>query len=391
LLLLRLLARERGSGYRTGREERLRDRVTRPVDPGEQLEERSGHRGSRDVVDLAVLEVGAEPAEDPLGRAGRPRDPVDRGRTGAEAVERCPRERGGADELLGDCERLERRAVAAHVRLERAAGLEQRDELVGAHRVVLREADGNRIARADDTYGRRGALEVQAELEELVRLAVRHGRVGTALEAVRPVPKLLEERVRAANGSPAVRAADDEEQPVDRLPHLTRDLLPDGAGVLAREGDAARDGARVAVVPEHPLGDVLRRVRVVVLAVRRLIPEERDDPLPGLAVVGDLGVEEGVVVDVEQARAVLRALDEAPDPVERLRDPAQHPARPWSASAPGRRSRPPPPDAPRGTVLSGPVFPYCALRPRAMSDAPGTCGRVIRAPMCPCCRRPATS
>ncbi len=338
-----------------GSEERLRDRVTRPVDPAEQLEERPGHPGSGDVVDLAVLEVGAEPAEDPLGRAGRPRDPVDGRRARAEAVEGRPWERGGANELLGDRQRLEGRAVAADVRLERAARLEQRDQLVGAHRVVLREADRDRVARADDAYRRRCALEVQAELEELVGLAVRHRRVGAALEAVRPVPELLEERVRPADRRTPVRAADDEEEPVDRLPHLARDLLPDGARVLARERDAAGDGARVAVVPQHPLGDVLSRVRVVVLAVHRLVSEERDDPLPRLAVVGDLRVEHGVVVDVEQARAVLRALDVARDPVERLGDAAEHQPRtqvsllppPWdefTTSDPSRsavRVRPP--------------------------------------------------
>ena len=77
-------------------------------------------------------------------------------------------------------------------------------------------------------------------------------------------------------------------------------------------------------MPEHPLGDVLGRVRVVVLAVCRLVAVERDDPLPGLSVVADLGVEERVVVHVEEARAVLRALDVAADPVEALRDTAEH-------------------------------------------------------------------
>ena len=79
--------------------------------------------------------------------------------------------------------------------------------------------------------------------------------------------------------------------------------------------------------------DVLGSERVEVLVVDVVLPELGDEPVPHLAVVRDVRVEERVIVDVEQPRHVLGTLDVARRPVQRLGDPTKH--RP----APRRRPR----------------------------------------------------
>ena len=186
------------------------------------------------------------------------------------------------------------------------------------------ERDGDRVARGDDPDRLRRPFELEAEPDELVRIAVGHRRIRRALEEVGAVAELLEERVRPARDGAPVRAAHEQEQLVDRLPHLAGDLLAHRAGVLARERDAVGDRVGVAVVPEHPVAHVDRGRLVVVLPVALLVAEQLHDLEPRLPAILDLGVEERVEVDVEEARDVLGALDVARRPVERFGDPAQH-------------------------------------------------------------------
>jgi hypothetical protein len=208
--------------------------------------------------------------------------------------------------------------VTLHVRLEGAARLEERDQLPGARRIGAVEGDGDRVARGDDPDGLRRAFELEAEPDELVGIAVRHRGVRRALEEVGAVAELLEERVRPARDGATVGAAHEQEQLVDRLPHLARDLLAHRAGVLAGERDAVGDRVGVAVVPEHPVADVDRGRLVVVLPVALLVAEQLHDLEPRLPAILDLGIEQRVEVDVEEARDVLGALDVARRPVERL-------------------------------------------------------------------------
>ena len=172
---------------------------------------------------------------------------------------------------------------------------------------------------------------------------MRHRRVRRALEEVSAVAELLEERVRPARDGATVGAAHEQEQLVDRLPHLARDLLAHRAGVLARKRDAVGDRIGVAVVPEHPVAHVDRGRLVVVLAVALLVTEQLHDLEPRLPAILDLGVEERVEVDVEEARDVLGALDVARRPVERFGDPAQHRRAPHLCHARTHVSLLPPP------------------------------------------------
>ena len=183
------------TGMAPAREERLRERVAGAVDADEQLAELCCDGRSGRVA--RAPRTRARRASRPSTRCGGAWSPAIRSTAVAhdsQAVEDGAGEGRGADELLRDREGLERRPAPADVRLERAARLQQRDQLEDALRVVLREQDGDRIAGADDAGRRRGALEVEAELDELVRIAVRHRRVGAALEAVRAVSEVLEER-----------------------------------------------------------------------------------------------------------------------------------------------------------------------------------------------------
>ena len=232
---------------------------------------------------------GDEPSDDAVRRSLVARDPRDGIEAAREAVPHGAREVGRADQLLRDRDRLEQRAVTLHVRLEGAARLEQRDQLPGARRIGAVERDGDRVARGDDPDRLRRPFELEAEPDELVRIAVRHRRVRRALEEVGAVAELLEERVRPARDGATVRAAHEQEQLVDRLPHLAGDLLAHRAGVLARERDAVGDRIGVAVVPEHPVAHVDRGRLVVVLrgsaprhrAAARSGATSARDPRPG--------------------------------------------------------------------------------------------------------------
>ena len=213
-----------------------------------------------------------------------------------------------------------------HERLEGAARLEQRDQLPGPGRIVAVEREGRGVAGGDDAHRRRGTLEQQPESDELVRVAVGHGGVGGALEEVGAVAEILEEGARPARDGAPVRAPDEQEQLVDRLPHLARDLLAHRARVLARERDAVDHRVRVALVPEHPVAHVDRGRLVEVLRVALLVAEQLHDLEPRLTPIVHLHVEQRVEVHVEDARDVLCALDVARRPVQRLGDPAQHQA-----------------------------------------------------------------
>ena len=97
---------------------------------------------------------------------------------------------------------------------------------------------------------------------------------------------------------------------------------PRAAGVLPCRADGARDRARERQILRQELG---HRVGVGIGAdLGRAHAHRLEQGTAHRRLVGALVLEQEVVVHVEQPRRVFGALDVATDPVERLRDPAQH-------------------------------------------------------------------
>src|SRR5919108_858938 len=118
-------------------------------------------------------------------------------------------------------------------------------------------------------------------------------------------------------------------------------VVEDEAALGQEEGEEADAG-------EHPdllrIADGLHRLR------EDVEEGDRDDDAAGQR---DRGYELAAQAQGDEAAAERGEDREAG---KRERDPGH--ARPSPASPPGRQSRPPaPPDAPRGTALSGPVLP----------------------------------
>ena len=159
------------------------------------------------------------------------------------------------------------------------------------------------------------------------------------------------ERVRGTAAPPAPALQAERQHHPERHGHRDADDRQE-EGVLERglEGRIVDHAAgRIARVPAH----------------REALPRRPRPP----------------VVEREQDRD--RDGDDRPDHVEphderqEARPPPRIPkpahARPSPATAPARRSRaPPPPDAARGVQHSGPVPPYCALRPATATSVRGT-------------------
>ena len=137
-------------GHRAAREERLRDAPRRPRGcPTSSSPSVAATPSPETSSTLAVLELGARAGRGPGAACpGRPAIRSTARGARAQAVEHRAREVGRADQLLRDRERLERRAVPADVRLEGAARLEQRDQLVRARGSSSVERDRDRVARA---------------------------------------------------------------------------------------------------------------------------------------------------------------------------------------------------------------------------------------------------
>src|SRR5262249_22534892 len=105
--------------------------------------------------------------------------------------------------------------------------------------------------------------------------------------------------------------------------HLARDLLAHAARVLAGAGHAGGHRVRVRGMPEHELRDRGVAPLREDPAVERLVAGQGHYPLPA-HLPARLRLEPRVEVHGQRARHVLRALDVAGHPVERLRDAGEH-------------------------------------------------------------------
>ena len=214
------------------------------------------------------------------------------------------------------------------VRLERAARSQQAHplhELAELGRLSRRALEVA-IVHVEQRRRRRGALDVAAQLDELPALAVRHRRVGDALEQVHAFHHRRQELVCAGAPLRLGRVAPHvEEQPVDLLPHLGADLLAHLARVLARGVDARGDGVVV--------GEVQNRAgrhdfRMGTVGRRRRHPKAGQQPAPVPRRVDRRPVQRQVQVHVHEPRRVLGALEVPAHPVEAVGDSRQHGAVP---------------------------------------------------------------
>jgi hypothetical protein len=189
-----------------------------------------------------------------------------------------------------------------------------------------------------------GALEHAAEAHEVPRLVVRHRGVGDALEEVAAHADLAEGVEHPLGLGQRPLGLDLQVHAVDLRPHLRRDRLPHRARVLARVAQARRDRIRVVGVIRQPLDHARLGRQAEALLERLGVAARVDERLPLLR-RRQRQIDLQVEVDADEARHVLGALDVARHPVDGIGDAAEE------------RER-------------------LAL---------------IRAPRCPCCRRPATS
>src|SRR5579884_2929651 len=229
--------------------------------------------------------------------------------------------------------------------------------------------------------------------EALHHLAPEHRRHLVAIEAVEDAPRLL------GVDEPVVDAARLLERVLDRRPRdLVEHHAPHRHLRLQHLDEMPGDSLALAVLVRREqqlvgllqlllqVGDDLLLARVDDVERLEVVLDVDAEARPRLALAGggDLRGAVRQVADVADGRLdhvaraevardrlrLRRALhDHQSPPVAALRAHA-HPS---PATATGRRSRPPPtPGAAGSARLSGPVPPYCALRPRTPSSARGT-------------------
>ena len=157
---------------------------------------------------------------------------------------------------------------------------------------------------------------------------MRHCRVRHSLHQVRSGNYATKEFIRAQPQHLfAALAFDEKIKPIDVLPHLARDLFPHRPRVFARRGETRVN--RVRILPLQA-NEVDRRLAVGVLIERGeqfILFQRADDRIPlllGIGVACVLEVEKQLQIDVSDAGVVLRPLDVAAHPEQRISDARKH-------------------------------------------------------------------
>ena len=97
-------------------------------------------------------------------------------------------------------------------------------------------------------------LQQRPDAHEVPAFAVRHGRVGDALEKVRTGHDPLEKLMRAGEAAFSARVDSAQKvEPIDLLPHLAGNLFPSGARVLARQGETGKNRVRIFLLQRQKL------------------------------------------------------------------------------------------------------------------------------------------
>src|SRR5271165_3251514 len=196
--------------------------------------------------------------------------------------------------------------------------------------MIVGTADGRKlfeevlILDVDESRGHLGALERPADAKKLPAFVVGHGCVGNPVEAMRAELDFVAKAVRAGGNFVArIETRHVVVEAVDVFPHFAGNAVANGAGVLARLGDALDDGTGIVLAEGKKIEDVFGIGFVVTLAKTALFTGHDDQGLPAQTV--GLGLfEEHVVVHVENTSGVFGAFDITGQPEERFRDAGKH-------------------------------------------------------------------
>ncbi len=101
---------------------------------------------------------------------------------------------------------------------------------------------------------------------------------------------------------------------VDVLPHLARNAIADGARVLPHVIDTVHDRVRILGMEREEIENVLRRGLAIEFRKMLLLADDRHQRTPAQLVGLRRLFEQHVIIHVEDARGILRALHIAGDP-----------------------------------------------------------------------------
>src|SRR6516162_4413271 len=170
-----------------------------------------------------------------------------------------------------------------------------------------------------------GALQRPADPEEVPAFVMRQGRISDTEEAMAAEFHCFTETVRSAGDLLRwIKPRDRVIQSIHVFPHLARNAVADGAGILARFGDALHDGIGIVAAKREEVVHGLRVGLGIELEEALLLARHDDEWVPPQPVRGSRLLEKHVVVDVEDARGVLGALHVTRQPEHRIRDARQH-------------------------------------------------------------------
>ena len=171
-----------------------------------------------------------------------------------------------------------------------------------------------------------GALEEFARLQELPTLAVGHRGIGDALERVDAIDKGSVKTYRAfPMRGPRGGALQVEIEAVEALPHFTRDLLTDGAGVFSGMGHRGEDRAGIRLLESDEFHHGVAADFSMELVEKLLVFERGENRQPLLVrvqIIQRLEIEHELHIHIENARNRFGALDVAAEPETGIGDAA---------------------------------------------------------------------
>lgn len=188
-----------------------------------------------------------------------------------------------------------------------------------------RESEEIAILDVDEASGHFGAFEGPADAQEIPAFVMRERGVGDAMETMTSENDAATETMWTGGGFfLRIEAAKSQIEAVQVFPHFARDAVANGAGILARFGDALHDGTRVVGIEGEKFEDIVGFRFGIKLAEESLFASHGENGIPAHAVrLLDL-LEQRVEGDVENAGGVFGATDIASQPEKGIGDAGEH-------------------------------------------------------------------